>query len=61
MTNAEALEAVSQACAAYRGTLADHQVLQEALALLRAVVLKPDEHNGGGVTEAVTDEEAARA
>jgi hypothetical protein len=31
----DALEIVRQACAAFRGTLKDHQVLQQALQVLR--------------------------
>ena len=35
MTKTDALNVVAQACAAYRGTLGEHQAIQQALEVLK--------------------------
>lgn len=43
MQKDEALQVISQVCAVYKGTLADHQRIQEALAVLKEPELKKKE------------------
>jgi len=46
MTLEQALDLVAQACAEYRGTLAQHQSLQTALAIIQAAVTKAEPEKG---------------
>lgn len=41
MTKQEALNLVAHVCAEYKGTLKDHQLLQEALKILKEEEKKP--------------------